>query len=286
MSRLSVPARLPAPPGVSIRNGTRIGAACCVVAGPWMCAPQTDPSISVQSIRTQTRSSAGTIWTRAVPTASGSPQTVGGAQAGLAQTSWSPVSVSLVTNARCDAAPATATVTSSNSTAESTARAAVDRRMVMRGSSLGDSGAGRYAVGYVRLPSAPMPSRRCKPLAIVGVAILLSACLSDQPSPSPSSAGPVGSPTAAPSPTPVPTPTPVPEVDVPLAVITGYTAARADITLAEVQAAADTILVPCEVTAFLDRTLDRDRDCLSAARGRRAAAAPNPTPSRSCRRPS
>jgi poly-gamma-glutamate capsule biosynthesis protein CapA/YwtB (metallophosphatase superfamily) len=111
-----------------------------------------------------------------------------------------------------------------------------------------------------------MPSRRCNPLAMVGVAILLSACLSDQPSPSPSSAGPTASPTATPSPTPVPTPTPVPEVDVPLAVITGYTAGRADITLAEVQAAADTILVPCEVTAFLDRTLDPGRDCLSAAR--------------------
>src|SRR6185436_13324869 len=82
---------------------------------------------------------------------------------------------------------------------------------------------------------------------------------------SPSSVGPVASPTATLSPTPLPTPTPVPEVDVPLAVITGYTAARADITLAEVQAAADTILVPCEVTAFLDRSLDRGRDCLSAA---------------------
>src|SRR5262245_57424808 len=110
-----------------------------------------------------------------------------------------------------------------------------------------------------------MPSRRCKPLAIVGVAVLLSACGSTQPVPSPSGAGPAASPTATPSPTPSPTPTPVPEVDVPLAVVTGYTAARAEITLAEVQAAADTIVVPCEVTAFLDRTLERGRDCLSAA---------------------
>jgi poly-gamma-glutamate capsule biosynthesis protein CapA/YwtB (metallophosphatase superfamily) len=121
-----------------------------------------------------------------------------------------------------------------------------------------------------------MPSRRCKPLAIVGVAVLLGACSSDQPVPSPSDAGPSASPTPTPSPTPSPTPTPVPEVEVPLAVVTGYTATRADITLAEVEAAADSLLVPCEVTAFLDRTLERDRaDCPTVrAILRRLAAEP------------
>jgi poly-gamma-glutamate capsule biosynthesis protein CapA/YwtB (metallophosphatase superfamily) len=112
-----------------------------------------------------------------------------------------------------------------------------------------------------------MPSRRCKPLAIGGVAVLLGACSSDQPVPSPSDAGPTASPTPTPSPTPSPTPTPIPEVEVPLAVVTGYTAARADITLAEVEAAADSLLVPCEVTAYLDRTLEPDRpDCPTVRR--------------------
>ncbi len=50
----------------------------------------------------------------------------------------------------------------------------------------------------------------------------------------------------------------------PLAVVTGYANARASITLAEVEAAADRILVSCEVTAFLDRTLVAGRDCLTA----------------------
>ena len=52
----------------------------------------------------------------------------------------------------------------------------------------------------------------------------------------------------------------------PLAVVTGYTAARHDITLAEVEAAADAILVPCEVTSYLGRDLPPDRECRSASR--------------------
>ena len=94
--------------------------------------------------------------------------------------------------------------------------------------------------------------------------LLLTACLSDQPNPSPSNDGPTARPTATPSPTPVPTPTPIPDVDVPLAVVTGYTEPRADITLAEVEAAADSLLVPCEVTAYLDRELPPDRECQTA----------------------
>ncbi len=51
----------------------------------------------------------------------------------------------------------------------------------------------------------------------------------------------------------------------PLAVVTGYINQTASITLAELEAAADTILVPCEVMAYLDHTLEDDRDCLPAA---------------------
>jgi poly-gamma-glutamate capsule biosynthesis protein CapA/YwtB (metallophosphatase superfamily) len=113
-----------------------------------------------------------------------------------------------------------------------------------------------------------MPSRRCKPLAIVGVAVLLSACVSDQPDPSPTPAASAASPTPTPSPTPSPTPTPVPEVEVPLAVVTGYTADQADITLAEVSEAldADAVAIPCEVVAVLDRELSPDRECRRADR--------------------
>jgi poly-gamma-glutamate capsule biosynthesis protein CapA/YwtB (metallophosphatase superfamily) len=105
------------------------------------------------------------------------------------------------------------------------------------------------------------------PVAILLVLVLaLAACVTDQPSPSGSAAGdPTGIPTPTPDPTPSPSPTPIPEVDVPLAVVTGYVGERASITLAELERAADRLLVPCEVTAFLDRTLDAGRDCSTAA---------------------
>lgn len=104
------------------------------------------------------------------------------------------------------------------------------------------------------------------PIAILLLLLTLAACVTTQPTPSGSpSDDPTGSPTATPELTPVPTPTPVPEVEVPLAVVTGYTNPQASITLAEVEAAADTLLVPCEVTAFLDRTLEAGPDCETAA---------------------
>ena len=94
------------------------------------------------------------------------------------------------------------------------------------------------------------------------VIVVLSGCVTASPSPSGPST--TASDIATPSPTPSPTPTPVPEVEVPLAVVTGYVGDRASITLAEVESVADRILVPCEVTAFLDRALHAGRDCLTA----------------------
>src|SRR6188508_738168 len=92
---------------------------------------------------------------------------------------------------------------------------------------------------------------------------IVSGCLSTEPSPS--AAGPSASPTPVPTPTVPPTPTPVPEVDIPLAVVTGYAAVKASITEAEVDAAADTILVPCGVTSYLDVAAPDDADCLDAS---------------------
>jgi len=55
-------------------------------------------------------------------------------------------------------------------------------------------------------------------------------------------------------PTPTPTTTPLPDVDVPLAVVTGYTNATASVTAAEVTAAidADTIIQVCELFAAVN----------------------------------
>jgi poly-gamma-glutamate capsule biosynthesis protein CapA/YwtB (metallophosphatase superfamily) len=81
--------------------------------------------------------------------------------------------------------------------------------------------------------------------------VVLASCTTTAPTPPPShgSAGP--SVAAAPSVTPVPTPSPMPEVEIPLAVVTGYTNALASITSDEVRAAvdADTLIQACELVA-------------------------------------
>jgi poly-gamma-glutamate capsule biosynthesis protein CapA/YwtB (metallophosphatase superfamily) len=99
--------------------------------------------------------------------------------------------------------------------------------------------------------------------ALFALLLAVAGCTSADPTPT-ASTPPTASPTPTPSPTPEPTPTPIPEVDVPLAVVTGYTNVMASVTLAEVEAAAQTILVPCEVTAYLDRTVTGGGDCLRA----------------------
>jgi hypothetical protein len=105
------------------------------------------------------------------------------------------------------------------------------------------------------------------PLALV---LLLGGCLSADPTPMPPTASPTDEVTAetspAPDPTPEPTPSPEPrEAEIPLAVVTGYTNPRASITVDEVEALAGDILVPCEVTAYLERSLEEGRDCAAAS---------------------
>ncbi len=106
------------------------------------------------------------------------------------------------------------------------------------------------------------PPRRL-PLTAIGLLLVLSACLSDQPTPSDSPTSP-GTPGPTPTPTPAPTPTPIPEVDVPLAVVTGYISNRTSITLADVEAATATILVPCEVVEYLGVRPSEGGDCFRA----------------------
>jgi poly-gamma-glutamate capsule biosynthesis protein CapA/YwtB (metallophosphatase superfamily) len=103
------------------------------------------------------------------------------------------------------------------------------------------------------------PRRRRLPIALV--AALLAGCSTTTPDPSatPVPSEPAVSATARA--TPVPTPTPIPEVDVPLAVVTGYTNSLASITEENVRAAieADTLIQACEfftAVASVPRCLD------------------------------
>lgn len=101
--------------------------------------------------------------------------------------------------------------------------------------------------------------------AIAGV-FLLAACTSTDPSPTPrtdppASVTPTAGATIEPTrePTAEPTATPDPEVEIPLAVVTGYTAVMASITLDELRTANP--LVPCEVTK-LSFTREGDGECV------------------------
>ncbi|MCV0402776.1 MAG: CapA family protein [Chloroflexi bacterium] len=99
--------------------------------------------------------------------------------------------------------------------------------------------------------------------ALLAVLVLALGACSGEPDPPASPTDrpePTPSATEASTPTPEPTPTPVPEVEVPLAVVTGYTSATASITAAEVADATD-LVVPCEVTAYLDREV-AEGDCV------------------------
>ena len=77
----------------------------------------------------------------------------------------------------------------------------------------------------------------------VAVVVLLVACASPSPTPTPS-------PTATPTPQPTPTPTPIPPVSFPLAVVTGITNPKANITLDELGTLASSgkLATPCGVT--------------------------------------
>ncbi len=95
-----------------------------------------------------------------------------------------------------------------------------------------------------------LPLRR----ATLSLALLaaLTACTATEPAPSASSpreSDRTATPDTTPAATPSPTPSPIPEVQVPLAVVTGYTNAKASISVAEVEAAreADTLIHACEL---------------------------------------
>ncbi|HEX2767590.1 MAG TPA: CapA family protein [Candidatus Limnocylindria bacterium] len=94
------------------------------------------------------------------------------------------------------------------------------------------------------------PRRRRSPAVLALLLLVLSACTLSWPSPDPTvgPSGPAASAGDPATPTPDPTPTPVPEVDVPMAVVTGYTNPVASITEVEVRAALDAreVVTPCE----------------------------------------
>ena len=94
------------------------------------------------------------------------------------------------------------------------------------------------------------------------LALVLAACgedaSPDEPTPAPDgTAATPAEPTEAT--TPSPTPTPVPDVEIPLAVITGYTNSKASITLEEL--GRGNVLVPCEITD-LSLALEGDGECV------------------------
>ncbi len=109
----------------------------------------------------------------------------------------------------------------------------------------------------------PRPLLRATAAAIA-VTVLGACTMLDTPPASPSASGPAEAtpppPSASVQPTATPAPTPAPDVEVPLAVVTGYTNLKSDITAAEVDAAiaANTIVQPCE-------TVTDGARCLPAA---------------------
>ena len=85
--------------------------------------------------------------------------------------------------------------------------------------------------------------------ALLAALVVLTACTGIQPTPPPTSPSAEANASASPSPTASPDPTPIPDVEVPLAVVTGYTNLKSEITAAEVDAAiaADTLIQNCEL---------------------------------------
>lgn len=115
------------------------------------------------------------------------------------------------------------------------------------------------------MPMRPSPARMGVALLALLVLLVLSACtlLETPATPSPSGSADAAPSATAAEPTGTPSPTPEPDVEVPLAVVTGYTNLKSDITADEVDAAiaADTLIQNCELHAAVDplpRCLDVD----------------------------
>lgn len=100
-----------------------------------------------------------------------------------------------------------------------------------------------------RRPSLPLAGVVCA-AALAGCGLMPDST----PSPTPSPSALILQITPGPTATPTPEPTPVPAVDIPLAVVTGYTNPLASITEAEVRAAIEsgTIIAPCELAGETD----------------------------------
>jgi hypothetical protein len=107
----------------------------------------------------------------------------------------------------------------------------------------------------------PRPARTVPALLIASV--LLAACGADAPTPTrPATSSPTATTAVAdetPSSAATPAATPVPEVEVPLAVVTGYTNPTASVTFDELVSANP--IVPCEVTE-LSFPLEGDGECV------------------------
>jgi hypothetical protein len=93
----------------------------------------------------------------------------------------------------------------------------------------------------------PGISRRA---AVMAAFLFITGCLTAQQTPSASGPDPTPTASSAPSPTVAPSPTPVPEVQMPLAIVTGITNLKANITVDELTALAGAgqLLMPCGVT--------------------------------------
>jgi Bacterial capsule synthesis protein PGA_cap len=84
--------------------------------------------------------------------------------------------------------------------------------------------------------------------AAIAAVLFVTACTAVQQTPSANPTSPTAGSSEPPAPTATPTPTVAPDVEVPLAVVTGYTNLKSDITAADVEAARDagTLIQPCE----------------------------------------
>jgi poly-gamma-glutamate capsule biosynthesis protein CapA/YwtB (metallophosphatase superfamily) len=90
-----------------------------------------------------------------------------------------------------------------------------------------------------------LPRRRHPGVLLLALALAVAGCAAPSPSPTPTA---TPSPTPEATPTPTPSPTPEPVVELPLAVVTGYTNLKSAITMEELRAAHG-VIKPCGLDA-------------------------------------